>query len=234
MTEQERAETFLRKRSGEFFCAACLAHELGISAFHGRNVLWVLQALPGFEMRGRRCVSCSRGKRAIRHVGGFDVLSATAHLVVFLLGNRNIYVCDSCLAFAVELSLPEVRQVIASLRPFEEFHRREGACTVCARVTNVTAGQGEGEDETDGDRVTELVTGTASYRGWRIDLLSYRVKDGWRPFALIKGPVGALVPDMPSLLWNRQSSKVIADAEALSAAKTWVDKTFDKVAAPAP
>ena len=225
MTSQEQAETFLRKCSGEFFCAACLAHELGITAFQGRNILWTLQVLPGFEMRGRRCVRCSRGKRAIRHVAGFDVLSATAHVVVFLLTNRGIYVCDSCLAFATELGLLQVRQVIASLQTLDEFDHRDDACTVCARVARLTAGLAG--DETDPEYVTELATGTASYQGWRIDLLSYRVKEGWRPFALIKGPVGARVPDMPSLLWHTESSKMAADAEALTAAKTWVDKTFN-------
>ena len=224
MSDQERAETFLRRNSGLFFCAACLAHELGVTAFQGRNVLWILQALPGFEMKGRRCVSCSRGKRAIRHVAGFDVLGATSHVVVFLLTNRGIYVCDSCLAFATELSLSEVREVLASLRSLDEFDRRDGACTVCARVTDLTAGVPD--DDVDAGHVTQLVTGTASHRGWRIDLLSYRVKDGWRPFALIKGPAGARVPDVPSLLWHTQASKVAADDEALSAAKGWVDKTF--------
>ena len=175
-------------------------------------------------MKGRRCVSCSHGKRTIRHVAGLDVLSATSHVVVFLLTNRGIYLCDSCLAFATELSLSDVRQIVASLQALDEFDHRDGACTVCGRVTRLTGGAPD--DSTDPEHIKQLVTGIAPYRGWRIDLLSYRVKDGWRPFALIKGPAGAVVPDVPSLLWHTQASKVAADDEALIAAKGWIDKTF--------
>ena len=38
-----------------------------------------------------------------------------------------------------------------------------------------------------------MLTGTVQYKGWRVDLLSYQITSGWRPFVLIKGPTDARV-----------------------------------------
>ena len=40
----------------------------------------------------------------------------------------------------------------------------------------------------------------------------------------ITSPIGAHVPDAPSLLWSTFPSKALADDHALSAAKDWIDK----------
>jgi hypothetical protein len=93
MTSQERIEAHLRKHEGLFFCASCLAHEIAISGFEGRSIVWTLQGLPSFEMRGAQCVSCLRGKRTIRYVGGQSVMGVPAQVVLFLLSNRDIYLC---------------------------------------------------------------------------------------------------------------------------------------------
>jgi hypothetical protein len=188
----------------------------------GRSLVWTLQALPGYEMRGGKCVSCLRGKRTIRHVGGHSVVGAPAQVVLFLLTNQNIALCDACLAFATELSLAEVRRVVGYISALHEFDRRDGDCTVCARHTTIT--EAKQSDEASADRVTQIVTGSVPYRGWRIDLLSYRTVTGWRPFVLIKGALGAEVPDAPSVLWSLLPSKAEADTEALQAARDWIDK----------
>jgi hypothetical protein len=221
MTQQERAETFFRRHRGLFFCAACLAHELGMTAFEGRNVLWRLQALPGYEMRGGRCGGCLRGKRVIRHVGGISVAGAKGDVVALLLSNAGIALCDACLAFATERSLADVQRVINELAPFGEFRRDETVCTVCSRTKPVTCTVLE---ESTPAELETLVIGTELYRGWRLDLLSYRVSSGWRPLVLIKGPAGSLTPDAPSLLWDTLPSRVAADQQALHAAKQWIDK----------
>jgi hypothetical protein len=225
VTEQERAEAHLRKHEGLFFCAACLAHELGVPAFEGRNILWTLQALPGFEMRGTKCVSCLRGKRTIRYVGGHSVIGAPAQVVLFLLSNQEIYLCEACIAFAVEISLAEVRRVVAYVAPLPEFDRREGLCTVCSRHTTIVTARSL--DDAASDRIAQIVTGTVPYRGWRIDLLSYRTAQGWRPFVLIKGSRGGQLPDAPSVMGSVFPTKAEADAEALQAARTWIDKVSD-------
>ena len=91
MTQQQRrAETLLRRHGGRFFCAACLAHELGITVFEARSLLWTLQAIPGYEMRGGRCAGCLRGKRVIRHIAGVSVAAANGDVVAFLLSNVGI------------------------------------------------------------------------------------------------------------------------------------------------
>ena len=221
MTQQERAETFLRRQRGLFLCAACLARELKITAFEGRNVLWALQALPGYEMRGGRCAGCLRGKRVVRYVGGVSVAGAKGEVVAFLLSNAGIALCDACLAFASERSLTEVVRVVEELALFEEFHRQDAVCTVCSRTKRVTCAV---VDESTSPELETLATGTDVYKGWRLDLLSYRISDGWRPLVLIKGRAGSHTPDAPSLLWDTLPSKVEADREALQAAKRWIDK----------
>jgi hypothetical protein len=222
VTDQERAEAFLRKRSGLSFCAACLAHELGANAFAGRSLLWWLQALPGYEMRGGRCAGCLRGKRVIRHVRGVSVAGANGDVVAFLLSNVGIPLCDACLAFATERSLADIQRILDELRPFGEFQRQEAVCTVCVRTKPVTCavvGESTREDQA-------LVTRTEMYQGWRLDLLSYRVSNGWRPFVLIKGPTTSRTPEAPSLLWGAFGSKTEADRHAVHTAREWVDKHF--------
>ena len=225
MTDQERAEAHLRKHEGLFFCASCLAHELHVAAFDGRSILWTLHALPGFEMRGTKCVSCLRGKRTIRYVGGHGVVGVPAQVVLFLLTNQDIYLCEACIAFAIEVSLAEVRRVVAYIAPLAEFDRRDGQCTVCARHTTIVAARPF--DDAATDRITQLVTGTVPYRGWRIDVLSYRVANAWRPFVLVKGPASAQTPEAPSVMWNLFPTKAEADADGLQAAKDWIDKLSD-------
>jgi hypothetical protein len=229
VTDQQCAESFLRKHTGLFFCTGCLAQELGLTAFQARSIVWRLQAQPGFQMGSRECVSCLRSRRTLRHVGDFAILGPTAEVVAFLLGNKGIYVCDGCVAFATELSLAEVRRAIASLEGLAEFERRDGACIVCSRMTRLICGVPV--DDADGERVAEIVTGSGPQRGWRIDLLSYKTRAGWRPCVLIKGPASvaaALLPDAPSLLCCTLSSKVEADQHALTVAKQWIDKHFSE------
>jgi hypothetical protein len=226
MTEQQWAESFLQKHPGRFFCAACLAHQLGLTALDGRSLLWTLQALPGYEMHGGRCMSCLRGKRVIRHVGGVSGAGAKGEIVAFLLGNGAIDLCDACLAFATELSLADVRHVLDELTPFAEFRRHEAICAVCSRMKPVTSATVDVVDDsaTRPEEMRTLVTRTELYRNWRIDLLSYRISTGWRPLVLVKGPAVSLTSDTPSLLWGTFRSKTEADRYALQAAREWIDK----------
>jgi ribosomal protein S14 len=139
MTEDERAAAFLRRHSGVFLCAACIASELHVPADLGRTLMWKLQALPGYEMRGARCVNCSRGKRVIRHVGTAELIGTTAEVVALFLANKGITLCDACVAFAVEKSLSDVIAAVASVEGLEEFERQQGTCSVCGRAKVVTA-----------------------------------------------------------------------------------------------
>jgi hypothetical protein len=219
ITDQDRAESFLRTRTGLFFCAACLAEEIGITAFEGRTLLWTLQALRGHEMRGARCVGCRQGKRVIRHVGEASVAEAKGDVVAFLVDHAGIALCDACVAFATERSLRDVQRVLDELAPFAEFSRHEGICSVCSRIKPVTFAFIE-ESHLP-------VTESECYRNWRLDLISYRIATGWRPLILIKGPAGSTVAEAPTLLWGMFPSKTSADRHALHVAKGWVDKHFE-------
>src|SRR5689334_8856485 len=63
LTSQDRIEEHLRKHAGSAFCAACVADEVGVSPTLGRAIVWMLLALPDYQMVEGECVSCLRVKR---------------------------------------------------------------------------------------------------------------------------------------------------------------------------
>jgi uncharacterized membrane protein len=68
LTSQDRIEEHLRKHAGAAFCAACVADEVGVSATLGRAIVWMLLALPDYQMIEGECASCLRVKRVVRYV----------------------------------------------------------------------------------------------------------------------------------------------------------------------
>ena len=68
MTSQERIEEHLRKNVGVTFCAACIADHVGVSPTMGRAVVWMLLALPDYQLLDQECASCLRVKRVVRFV----------------------------------------------------------------------------------------------------------------------------------------------------------------------
>jgi hypothetical protein len=231
MNDQEKIVTFLQQHVGFHFCSFCVSRELGIDSFVARNIMWELQASPGYQMRTTKCVSCVRSKRVIAAVGGFALLGPEAHVVAFLLGNKGFTYCNACLAFANELSLEDADRVAKYLEPLPEFERLAAAeCSVCARTTKPvisalsTVGV-EQADNRDSNGLASVGSVTSHYRGWRIDLLSYRVQTGWRPFIVIHGPEKSVVPEAATL-WDPVPTKAEADEFAVAKAKDWIDKRF--------
>jgi hypothetical protein len=104
---------------------------------------------------------------------------------------------------------------------------------LCARTKLVTSVVVDESTPTP-EELQTLVTGTELYRGWRLDLLSYRLPSGWRPFVLIKGPGVSLTSDLPCLLSGTFPSKGEADRRAFHAAKGWLEKHFGASAPPRP
>jgi hypothetical protein len=68
MTSQERIEEHLQKNAGVTFCAACLADHVGVSSTLGRAVVWMLLALPDYQLLEQECATCLRVKRVVRFV----------------------------------------------------------------------------------------------------------------------------------------------------------------------
>jgi hypothetical protein len=226
MTSQERTQTFLREHIGEAYCAACLGRELGLTPFEAQNVIWTLQESPTFSLRSGQCASCLRAKRVLTAAPENVVIGAEATVVAFLLARRGEAFCDACLAFGTELSLEEARRAIVYLEPLLEFSRHGGQCSVCGRaravMTAVVAGD---EPETmGGTDLKRMVTGTVHHRGWRIDILSYEMRTGWRPFVAIQSPLRVIVPASPSVFREAFPTRAEADEFALRRAKEWIDK----------
>jgi len=68
LNSQERIEEHLQKNAGVAFCAACIAEHVGVSPTLGRAVVWMLLAIPAYQLVEHECASCRRVKRAIRFV----------------------------------------------------------------------------------------------------------------------------------------------------------------------
>lgn len=101
---------------------------------------------------------------------------------------------------------------------------------MCTRGTKpvisaiATHGDGAGRDHSL-DGLASVGSTTVHYRGWAIDVLSYRVEGGWRPFIVIHGPDKAVVPDAATL-WDPVPAKAEADEYAVGQAREWIDKRF--------
>ena len=231
MKDQEKIANFLQAHVGFHFCSFCLGRELSIDSFSARNIVWELQASPGYEMRTTKCVSCVRAKRVIAAMGGFALLGPEAHVVAFLLANKGLAFCNACLAFGNEMSLEDAQRVAEYLSPLPEFERlASGECSVCARSTRpVIFAIGTAADKKalarNPDGLASVACSTVHYRGWRIDTLSYMVPAGWRPFVVIHGPQKAVVPDAATL-WDPVPTKQEADQYAVTRAQEWIDKRF--------
>lgn len=231
MSDQEKISTFLKGHPGFHFCSFCLSRELAMDSFVARNIVWELQTSPGYQMRTAKCVSCVRSKRVIAAVGGFALLGPQAHVVAFLLANKGLTYCNACLAFANEISLEDAQRVATYLQPLPESERLAAAdCSVCGRTTKavISALASVGVEHAgngDSNGLESVGSSTVHSRGWRIDLLSYRVQTGWRPFIVIHGPEKSVVPEAATL-WEPLGTKAEADEYAVAKAREWIDKRF--------
>jgi hypothetical protein len=217
----------LRASPGCWFCVHCLARDLKERVDLIRDVAAVLQSSDTFEVRTAQCVSCLLVKRTIRyeeHTSEVDVLRRVIH---FLIASPGLAFCPSCVAFAADLALGDAKRILVQLEDVAEFPRSDAACSACGRWQRVIgAVGGAGADEADGVAVGSVVSGRICHRGFRVDLLSYRTRDGWRPFALVRTLHGPLVPDVPPVVLSLVSTKVEADTVARDRACEWIDKRF--------
>jgi hypothetical protein len=218
MKSRDKVAAFLQARLGSYYCSFCVSREVAIDSFTGRDLVWQLQELPGYDMRTMKCVSCTRSKRVIAAVGGVAVLGPEAHVVSFLLKHKGSAFCNACVAFANQISLHEVRRVVAYLEVLPEFAFAAGTCSVCTRsMATISAVPGANEAAASSSAV--------HYRGWRIEVLSYQVISGWRPFVVIHGPEKVAVPEAATL-WDPVPTKAEADVWAVTKAREWIDKRF--------
>jgi len=218
---------FLRERVGEAFCGACLGRHLGLTPFEAQNGMWTLQESPGFMRRSAQCGSCLRSKRVLSAVAEKAVLGPEAAVVGFLLGRRGEAFCDACVAFGTDLSLQDARRAIVYLEPLHEFRGgRTGECSVCGRTRTVVVALVLGGEETAirGGSLPRMATGTVHYRGWRIEILSYQMHEGWRPFVAIQSPLRLIVPASPTVFREAFATRAEADEFALQQAREWIDK----------
>lgn len=228
MSDLTRVMALLKRHVGFHFCAFCIARELSLESFDVRGALRELEASAEYEMRTIRCVSCGRSKRVIAAVGGFAVLGPEAHVIAFLLGNKGLAFCDACLALANEISLEDSRRVVTLLEPLPEFAREQGECSVCGRASRpVIAAVASTDDTALGgggtDGLASISSSTVHHRGWRVDLLSYKMDQGWRPFVVIHDSDGDVVPEAASL-WDPLPTAAEADDYARLKAQEWIDK----------
>lgn len=217
-------EQFLRDHRGFSFCAHCLGRELKARPAVMRDAMWTLEREAAFQIRTAQCVSCLLTKRVIRYEEPGSETSLQCRVIDFLVQSAGQMFCPTCVAFAVDVALFEARRVLSYLEPLDEFLRKEAPCAACGRwhaVIGVRTSHAETTERLDESGA--IFDGRFTYRGVRIDVLSFRVPEGWRPFVLIKSASGTAVPDTPLLL-DVVATKAEADSLAVDHARLWIDK----------
>jgi hypothetical protein len=171
-------------------------------------------------------VSCLLSKPVIRYKESTSEVEAPRRIIGLLLKSPEVAFCASCIAFSTDRALGEVRRVLHYLEPVADFERREGECGTCGRwqpVIRVRDGEAAVEHVTE---VGDVLSGHISHRGFGVELLSFRTAEGWRPFALVKSAIGALVPDAPPIVLATMPTKLEADECAAVSAREWIDKRW--------
>jgi hypothetical protein len=219
-------EAFLRAHPEYAFCTHCLAREVGCGPSVARETMWSLESQADFEIRTAQCVSCLLSKPVIRYKESTSEVEAPRRIIGLLLKSPEMAFCASCVAFSTDLPLGEVRRVLHNLEPVADFERREGECGACGRwqlVIQFRGGEAAAEHVAE---VGAVLSGHIHHRGFRVDLLSFRTAEGWRPFALVKSALGALVPDAPPIVLATMPTKLGADECAAVTAREWIDKRW--------
>ena len=217
----------LRGRPGYGFCTHCLARELGVAPRFIREGMWRLEPHEAFGIRTQQCVSCLLTKRVIRYDEVPKEPDTARRVIEFLVEASGFAYCATCVAFAVDVALADAKRLLGYLEPVDQFHRKEAPCAACARWQPVFGfAGGENPDAAELAALSDALAGHVRYRGFRIDLLSFRTSEGWRPFALIKSSTGALTPDVPAIVMDLTAAKFEADDVAAARAREWIDKRF--------
>ena len=221
----EALRGYLRAHPSFHFCAHCLARELNTRPGAVREAMWTLESEPEFHVGTAQCVSCLLKKPVIQFEQGPAVIHGPRRILELLVQSPGTAFCPSCAAFSTDLALAEVRRILDMIEPLPQIERGEGACEACGRwQTVIRARTGAPEDAERVGEVSDVVDGHLRHRGFRIDLLSYRVGHGWRPFALVRTAFGALIPDTPPLVLETVATKIEADELAAVRAREWIDK----------
>ena len=185
--------------------------------------MWALESQPGFGIRMAQCVSCLLSKPVIRYEESSEV-AAPRRLLEFLFQSPGAAVCHACIAFSTDSALSDVRRIIQSLEPVAEIERRTAVCEACGRWQPTVGLRVAAANAQQVDELGDVLSGFVRYRGFRIDLLSFRATQGWRPFALVKSGLGALVPAVPPIVLGLLPTKLEADELAAATAREWIDK----------
>ena len=219
----EQLAGFLRSQPGFAFCAHCLARELKSRASVVRETMWALESQPGFGIRTTQCVSCLLTKPVIRHEEQVSEVAGPRRVLEFLFQSPDTAFCHACVAFSTDLALSDVRRIVHNLEPVAEVEQRTASCAACGRWQPVVGLRAAAHVE-HVDELGDVLSGVVRHRGFRIDLLSFRTTAGWRPFALVKSGLGALVPAAPPIVLGLLPTKLEADELAAATAREWIDK----------
>jgi hypothetical protein len=215
---------YLRDRPAFGFCTHCLARELGVPPAELRDVMVSLEGEPVFQVATAECVSCLLTKRVILYEER-TAAQAPRRVIDFLVQMAGAPFCASCVAFSTDLPLADTRRILQNLAGVAEFRRAEAICDACGRWQMTVSFPAETVADTERmDEIGSVLTGHVRYRGLRIDLLSFRVPEGWRPFAVVKTAAGALAPDVPAIVLEVVATRAEADELAFAQAREWIDK----------
>ena len=218
---------YLRAHPGYSFCVHCLARDLRMAVGLMREAMWALELSEAFRVRTEQCVNCLLTKRVISYEAPSGDEEIPRRVIEFLTKSIGQAFCPRCVAFSTDVALVDVKRLLLDLETVAEFARHDALCSACGRWLRLIGTSGEAEiDPSRLEELTDVVSGCVLYRGLRIDLLSFRSPEGWRPFALVRRENGASVPNAPVVVLGLEPTKMAADQVAASRAREWIDLRY--------
>jgi hypothetical protein len=135
--------SYLRAHAGYSFCVHCLAREVRMPIDLVREAMSALEPADTFEIRATaQCVSCLLSKNVIRYEERYDDEEISRRVIELLAKSPKLAFCPSCIAFATDIALADVKRIVVDLQSLAELAHHKAACSVCGRWLTVIGGSG--------------------------------------------------------------------------------------------
>ena len=236
-----RLARHLQEHAGSRFCYACLTAVLGMTHEQLRRASWHIKNESGMSIGPGRCCVCRR--RGVSLVVRDGILRAprrqpdessaitqadalTARVIAFIAASRGEALCAACIALSTELTLADSQRILGQLGEIPEFLLEEAVCSLCGRQKQAVRMRSAEPLDPAHAPAAGAMGRAERYRGWDIEVLSFKTGAGWRPLALVSREGRTRRPDMPALVFGLSPTKHEADEVAINEVRAWIDKQF--------
>jgi hypothetical protein len=146
VTTTDTLASYLRAHPGYSFCVHCLARDSRTPVGLMREAMWALERSEAFPTRTAQCVNCLLTKRVIRYETPSGDDDIPRRVIEFMTKSVGQAFCPSCVAFATDIALADVKRLVLALEPVVEFTRHEALCSACGRWLRLIGSGHHGDD----------------------------------------------------------------------------------------